>query len=150
MKNIMMVLFILLSISTLQAKEYKALFDCSSGDAHYLNTRMFLIGKTASMMKEDGDTTDFVLTLHGDCAPLISKNFEEIVDDSDVENMLNAQQALINLAKNNTLKVVTCAMSLKRNGIPHKDVLDFVHISKNSYIDAIKYQNDGYAIMTFK
>lgn len=150
MKKILIFLIMTIAVGTLQAREYKALFDCSSGNAFYLKTRMMLIGKTADMMQADGDKTDFVLTLHGDCAPLISKNFEEIVDDSDVENMLNAQQQLIQLAKNKTVKVITCEMSLKRNSIAKKEVLDFVHISKNSYIDAIKYQNDGYAIMTFK
>lgn len=143
-----MLIFVLLG--SLQAREYKALFDCSSGDAYYLKTRMFLINKTVDMIEAKGDTTDFVMTLHGDCAVLISKNYEEIVEDDDVPNMQQAQEILKAIVEKKKLKVTTCEMSLKRNAIEKKEVLNFVHISENSYIDAIAYQNDGYAIMTFK
>ena len=41
-------------------------------------------------------------------------------------------------------------MSLNANGIDQKDVLPFVDISENSFIDTMGYQNHGYAIMTFQ
>jgi len=41
-------------------------------------------------------------------------------------------------------------MSLENNGLEQADVLPFVRISPNSFIDTIGYQNNGYALMTFK
>lgn len=74
----------LLSISTLQAKEYKVVYDCSSSDAYYIQKRMWLVGKTIDMIKEQGDTSQVVLTLHGGCVPMVSKLYSEIVPDEDV------------------------------------------------------------------
>jgi hypothetical protein len=36
------------------------------------------------------------------------------------------------------------------NAIEEKEVLPFIQISKNSFIDMIGFQNKGYALMTFK
>ena len=148
MKYIFILFFVL--FATLQAKEYKAVFDCSSGDAHYINTRMWLVDKTMSMIEKRGDKVDFVITLHGACVPMVSKTYEDIVDDNDMPNIQKAQDYLTNLVKKRGVKVIACAMSLKSNTIEKEDVLDFVQISANSFIDTIVYQNDGYALMTFK
>ena len=148
MKNIFVLLFILLG--TLGAKEYKAVFDCSSSDAGYIKSRMWLIDKTMSMIEKRGDKAEFVITLHGGCVPMISKDYDMIVPDEDVKNIKQAQKHLTDLVKNRGVKVTACAMSLAVNAIEKADVVDFVKISENSFIDTIAYQNDGYALMTFK
>jgi len=144
------ILTLLMLLATLQAGEYKAIFDCSSSDANYIKTRMWLIDKTISMIQEKGEKTNFVLTLNGGCVPMVSKFFLDIIPDEDIADIKKAQDYLHTLATKKDVKDIACAMSLKRNLIKQKDVLDFVKISPNSYIDTIKYQNDGYAIMTFK
>lgn len=143
-------LFNLLSISILQAKEYKVVYDCSSSDAHYTKSRMWLIGKTIDMVKEQGDTSQVVLTLHGGCVPMVSKLYNEIVADEDVQKIKQAQDYLKSLSKRKNVKIIVCAMSLRANAIEKKEVLPFVQIVKNSFIDTIHYQNEGYALMTFK
>jgi len=148
MKNIFISL--LLFFGALQAKEYKAVFDCSSGNAHYIKTRMWLIDNTISMIEKQGDKTDFAITLHGSCVPMISKTFEDIVDDNDMPHIQKAQDYLKLLANKRGVKVVACAMSLNAKAIKKEDVLEFVKISENSFIDTIGLQNDGYALMTFK
>ncbi|MGC9350403.1 MAG: DsrE family protein [Sulfurovum sp.] len=139
----------LLSI-TAEAKEYKALFDCSSGNAAYIKSRMWLVGQTMDMMEMGGDTTSVVLTLHGKCVPMVSKAFDEVVDDKDIPNTKEAQKWLIELGKRKNVKVIACSMSLQSNDIDEDDLLPFVEVSANSFIETIKYQNDGYALMTFK
>ncbi|MDA3909299.1 MAG: DsrE family protein [Sulfurimonas sp.] len=148
MKYLFILFFIL--FGTLDAKEYKAVFDCSSGDARYIKTRMWLIGQTMTMIEKRGDKATFAITLHGSCVPMVSKTYEDIVDDTDMPDIQKAQDYLIHLAKKRDVKVVACAMSLKSKAIEKEDVLDFVKISPNSFIDTIGYQNDGYALMTFK
>ncbi len=148
MKFFLILLFLFLT--NLQAREYKAVFDCSSSNAHYIKTRMWLIDKTMSMIEKKGNKADFVITLHGSCVPMVSKLYDMVIDDEDIEDTKKAQQYLTHLAKERGVKVVVCAMSLVSNAIDKEDVLDFIYISENSFIDTIAYQNDGYALMTFK
>ncbi len=148
MKFLLLILLTLTSV--IQAKEYKAIFDCSSKNAGYVTSRMFLIERTMDMMVEDGNSVDFILTIHGGCAPIVSVNFDEVIEDDDVELIAKAQKQLKRLATKKNVKVIVCAMSLNANTIETEDVLPFVKISKNSFIETIRYQNDGYALMTFK
>lgn len=144
------ILFYLLSISILQAKEYKVVYDCSSSDASYIKSRMWLIGKTMDMMEEQGDSSKVVLTLHGGCVDMVSKEYDMIVPDEDVAAIKKAQEYLKTLIQRKNVKVITCSMSLANNTIEKKEVLPSIHISPNSFLDTIKYQNMGYALMTFK
>lgn len=140
---------LVLLFGTLQAQEYKAVFDCSSSDVRFILSRMNLIEKTMMMVEKNGDKANFALTLHGECVPMVSKAYSEVVDDDDLLYVKKAQQTLIRLSKKN-IEIVACAMSLESNGLEQEDVLPFVKISKNSFIDTIAYQNRGYAPMTFK
>jgi len=143
-------IFCLMVFTTLSAKEYKVVFDCSSGNANYIKTRMALIEKTMNMIQEQGDKATVALTLHGKCVPVVSKKFEEVVDGDDLAEMQVAQDNLLHLLANKKVSVIACAMSLAANSIDQKDVLPMIQISKNSFINTIAYQNDGYALMTFK
>ena len=102
------------------------------------------------MIEKNGDSVKFALTIHGSCAAIVSVNFDEVIADEDVESMKQAQEQLKVLAKDRDVAVTVCAMSLNANTIEEEDVLEFVHISENSFIDTIHYQNDGYALMIFK
>lgn len=143
-------IFFLLLSSSIFAKDYKAIFDCSSKNVGYITSRMFLIERTIDMIEKNGDSVKFALTIHGSCAAITSVNFDEIVAEEDFESMKRAQDQLKVLAKEKDVAVTVCAMSLNANTIEEEDVLDFIHISPNSYIETIGYQNDGYALMTFK
>ena len=144
------VMMIIVTFTTLSAKEYKAVFDCSSSDANYIKSRIWLVGKTIDMIKEQGDTSQVVLTLHGGCVTMVSKLYNEIVPDEDVQNIKQAQDYLKSLSKRKNVKIIACAMSLNANAIDKKEVLPFIQIVKNSFIDTIYYQNLGYALMPFK
>ncbi len=143
-------LFLTTIVFSLHAETYKAVFDCSSHDASYIKSRMWLIGKTIDMIEKQGDKADFVLTLHGGCVPIVSRSYDDVVDDEDEEDTKQAQTYLKTLAQKRGLKVIACAMSLEVNDIEQKEVLPFVKISPNSFIDTIHYQNSGYALMSLK
>jgi len=148
MKNIFLI-FILFSV-LVNAKEYKVVFDCSSGDASYIKSRMWLVGKTIDMIEKQGDTAKVALTLHGSCVAMVANDYDMIVPDEDVQNIKQSQEYLKELAKRKNVRIIACAMSLAHNAIDKTDVLPFVKISKNSFLDTIRYQNDGYALMNFK
>ncbi len=145
------ILLILLTLAvTGQAKEYKAVFDCSSNNANYIKSRMWLVGKTIDMIEKRGDKATVAITLHGGCVQMVSQDYEMITPDEDIKNIQKAQNYLILLSKRKNVKVIACAMSLSANAIEKSDVLPFVEVTPNSFIDTIGYQNDGYALMTFK
>ncbi|MDD3591489.1 MAG: DsrE family protein [Sulfurovum sp.] len=150
MKLFLALLFSAVTIVTVQAKEYKALFDCSSENSGYIKSRMWLVGKTIDMIEAQGDTASVVLTLHGNCVPMAAKTFDEVVDDKDIANIKEAQKWLVALGKRKNVKVIACSMSLQSHVIDENDLLPFVAVSDNSFIEAIMYQNEGYALMTFK
>jgi intracellular sulfur oxidation DsrE/DsrF family protein len=141
---------VLILLGTLQAEDYKAVFDCSSGNAGFIKSRMWLVGKTIDMIEEQGDTAKVAITIHGKCAIIVSKEYDMTVPDEDLESIKKAQNYLISLSKRKNVKIITCSMSLASNTIEKKDVLPFVNISKNSFLETIRYQNKGYALMTFK
>lgn len=141
---------LLLLLSTLQAQEYKAVFDCSSSDAHFIKSRMWLVGKTVDMIEQQGDKATVAITLHGGCVAMVSEDYDMIVADEEIADIKKAQEYLIGLSQRKNVKIITCAMSLASNAIEKDDVLPFVSISENSFIDTIGYQNSGYALMTFK
>jgi intracellular sulfur oxidation DsrE/DsrF family protein len=149
MKRIILFITLFYSIAV-HANEYKVVFDCSAGDAEYIKSRMWLVGTTIDMFEKDGDNVDVALTLHGSCVAMTSMNYELLVPDKDMKNIEKAQEYLISLSKRKNVTVTVCAMSLARSAIIKDDVLPFIHISPNSYLDTIKYQNNGYALMSFK
>ncbi len=149
----MLKLFLLFNVvlmSVVQAREYKVVYNCSARDAGYIQSRMWLIGKTMDMVKEQGDVSKVILTLHGGCVAMVSKDYDMLVADEDVAKIKKAQEYLKSLSKRKNVKIIVCAMSLRANRIEEEDVLPFIDVSKNSFLDTIKYQNDGYALMTFK
>ncbi len=144
------ILMLLLALGLLQAQEYKVVFDCSSSDAQFIKSRMWLVGKTIDMIEKRGDKVDVALTLHGGCVPMVSVDYDMLVADEDVADIQKAQAYLVGLSQRDNVKIIACAMSLVSNAIEKKDVLKFVKVTPNSFIDTIAYQNSGYAIMTFK
>lgn len=142
-------ILLLLLVATGLAREYKAVFDCASGDMGYVASRMFLVERTMDMMSEAGDSTKFAITIHGGCAPIVAKEYDEFVKESELESTKLAQDQLKKL-KSLGVDVVVCAMSLNANTIDESEVIKEANISKNSFIETIAYQNDGYALMVFE
>ena len=147
MKRVFVLWLIFLAMA--QGREYKAVFDCSSDDARYISGRMKLVEETLRLIEKQGNTGTFALTLHGGCVPIVAANMDEIVSDEELPLIRQAQETLKRLHGEKKVEIVACAMSLKANGLDAGDVLPFVRVSEDSFIDTIGYQNDGYAVMTF-
>jgi len=148
MKAVFLILFSLVGI--IQAQEYKAIFDCSSKNSAFIASRMSLIERTMDMIERRGDEVNFALTIHGGCTRMTSDTINEILDDEEMKNIQRARESITRLSKINGVKIIVCAMSLNAAAIEQEDVLPFIQISENSFIDTIGYQNRGYALMTFK
>lgn len=146
----LIIFLLILSCIVLQAKEYKTVFDCSSSDADYIQSRMMLVGKTIDMIENQGDSADVAITLHGSCVAMVSKKYSMHVADKEKQNIKKAQEYLVKLSKRKNVVITVCAMSLAANSIKKSEVLPFIYIAPNIFLNIIQYQNDGYALMPFK
>lgn len=147
MKRVVVLLLMLASVS--QGREYKAVFDCSTDDQRFISSRMKVVEETIRLIEKQGDTARFAITLHGGCVPMVAERMDDIVSDKELVFAQKAQETLRRLHEDNGVEIVACAMSLEANDIDEVDVVPFVQISPDSFIDTIGYQNDGYALMTF-
>ncbi|MBD3801215.1 MAG: DsrE family protein [Campylobacterales bacterium] len=132
------------------AQEYRAVFDCSSSNPRYILSRFNLIEKTMQMIEAHGDTVRFAVTMHGGCAKVASESADCLAPEEEVLYVKKAQESLERLSKAKTVELVVCAIALEGNGIDREDVLPYLRISENSYLDTIAYQNRGYALMPLK
>jgi intracellular sulfur oxidation DsrE/DsrF family protein len=110
---------------------------------------MKVVEETIRLIEKQGETARFAITLHGGCVPMVAGRMDDIVSDKELVFAKKAQETLRRLHEDNGVEIVACAMSLEANGIDEVDVVPFVQISPDSFIDTIGYQNDGYALMTF-
>ena len=134
-------------VASVAAQEYRAVFDCSASDPRYILSRMVLVEKTAAMLEARGDKALFAVTIHGGCIVAAASDYEIRVPDDEVVYIKKTQEILARLAKEKKVDVVACAIALEGFGIDREDVVPFMRISENSYIDTIGYQNRGYALM---
>lgn len=144
-----LLLFAALVVSA-AAGEYKAVFDCSSNDPRYIMSRMALIEKTKAQLEARGEKPLFAITMHGGCVKAASEHADFLVEEDAVVFIREAQRSLERLSKAKDVEIVACAIALEGNAIDRDDVLPFIRISENSYIDTIGYQNRGYALMPLK
>lgn len=142
--------FIFVLTLTLNAQDHKAVFDCSSKNFDYLQSRIALIEKTASMIKANKERIDFVLLIHSGCTPIAAVIPENLVKPSQVGFITNIQSKLEDLHLRHKVKIVLCELAMKNSDIEKDEVLSFIEFSPNSFMDAISLQNRGYALMTFK
>ncbi|MGD9970963.1 MAG: DsrE family protein [Sulfuricurvum sp.] len=111
---------------------------------------MAAVEETIKLIEERGDTVNLALTLHGGCVPIVIKdNLEETVTSNDLKLIFKARDLITRIHNHNNIDVIVCAMALESNGIDSKNVLPFVRISEDSFIETIQYQNDGYALIAF-
>lgn len=132
------------------AQEYKAVFDCASSDPRYIMSRMLLIEKTKQQIEAAGERAVFAITMHSGCVKAASENADYLVKEDEVVFVRKTQEVLERLAKKEKVEVIACAIALAGNAIDREEVLPFIRISENSYIDTIGYQNRGYALMPLK
>lgn len=139
-----------ISLASALAQEYKAVFNCNAKDISYIASRMILVERTMDMVEQKGDSAKFAITIHGGCAPIVSKNYDEIyLDKNSLKSAELSHQQLQKLIKRG-VEITVCAMSLNANTIPKEDVLPSIKISPNSFLETISYQNNGYALMVFE
>jgi len=150
MRKIGFILFIF--IISLQVKAetdtYRAVFDCSIGDLTYIQNRLWLIQKTATMLKKDNKKYEFIITMHGQCVKILKENIQG--NESEKQKIEQIQETLEVLNKFYKINIKACNIALKRLNLNKDNIVDFIQIVPNSWITLIKLQNQGFALIPFK
>lgn len=148
LKNILLVLF--LAFSTTYAEDAittnKAVFDCSAKDLSYIHSRLQLIERTYLDFASLNQKSDFVLTIHSHCTPIVSENALFFYTQKEVDIVDNIHKQLKKLTLAYHVEIRVCEIALKHFGIEKDDLIKGVQTTKNSFMDVIQLQNKGYAL----
>lgn len=124
----------------------KAVFDCSAKDLSFIASRLHLIERTSKDFSELKQKSDFVLTVHSHCTPIVSKDAAFLSADSDAKLISNIHKQLTKLINEYNVEVRACEIALNAFAIEKDDLLEGIETTPNSFIDVIQLQNRGYAL----
>jgi intracellular sulfur oxidation DsrE/DsrF family protein len=145
----LLVLFVMFT-SLISAQEEnslrKAVFDCSAKDLSYIASRLRLIERTSQDFSKLNEQSDFVLTVHSHCTPIVSKDAAFLSAESDAKLVANIHKQLKKLMLDYNVKVRACEIALEAFGIEKEDLVEGVKTTPNSFMDVIRLQNKGYAL----
>lgn len=144
-----LILLTLVLCGMLYAKPYKAVYDLSMSDMRYVLNRVMLIEKTAAMLKEKGETSEFVITIHSGATPIMAKMPDMYADEQDVPVIYNIHATLKRLKERYGVRIIGCNMAANAFGMEADELLPLLEMSPNSIIELIGLQNSGYAAVYF-
>lgn len=147
-KNIILVLLLAFSFSHAKENQIinKAVFDCSAKDLSYINSRLQLIERTNLDFKDLNQKSDFVLTIHSHCTPIVSNDAIFFYTEKDAKTIESIHNQLKKLNLTYNVEIRVCEIALNHFGILKAELLDGIKTTKNSFMDVIQLQNQGYAL----
>lgn len=124
----------------------KAVFDCSAKELSFIASRLRLIERTSQDFSRLNEQSDFVLTVHSHCTPIVSKDAAFLSADSNAKLIENIHKQLHKLIFEYKVEVRACEIALEAFGIEKTDLIEGVKTTPNSFMDVIQLQNRGYAL----
>lgn len=126
----------LLTLASLQAKEYKVVFDLTTSSAASVENRVLHnIKGLQHYYAKTGDTLKAAVVISGGAYTF----FE---NDSSIKDIA------VDISK--VAKVEVCSVGMKKRDIKKSDMLPFVIPAFNKTEALIRYQNEGYAYLPVK
>ena len=126
----------LLTLASLQAKEYKVVFDLTSFSATTIENRVLHnINGLKHYYAKTGDTIKATVVISGGA-------YEFFENDSSIKDIA------MDISK--VAKVEVCSVGMKKRDIKKSDMLPFVIPAFNKTEALIRYQNEGYAYVPVK
>ncbi|MCD6257994.1 MAG: DsrE family protein [Helicobacteraceae bacterium] len=145
-----LLILVLLTLSSFASeatpKINKAVFDCSAKELSFIASRLRLIERTSQDFSTLKQKSDFVLTVHSHCTPIVSRDAAFLSPDKDAKLIANIHKQLKKLILEYNVEVRACEIALEAFGIEKEDLIEGVKTTSNSIMDVIQLQNDGYAL----
>lgn len=123
----------------------KAVWDFTTGDARRFHDRASLMLHAAKRFAEQGITPDFVVLLHGAATKFGARSFEgsKFAGD-DASNLAQIHAVLKDLTTQGG-RIEVCEIAMQRSDVSRANVLPFMEIEENVFVNSIALQNRGYA-----
>jgi intracellular sulfur oxidation DsrE/DsrF family protein len=128
-------------------REAKVIWDITIGDERLFKDRLKLIQETADSLRKKGIIPKFIISIHGPATKFVTKSFAGTVFEKEkIEGLPSIHKTLQRLAKKG-IRIQQCGVTLKRGNIAHKDVLPFIAVEENVWVNMSALLNKGYACM---
>ena len=123
----------------------KAVWDFTTGDARRFHDRLGLLLHAAKSFKAQGITPDFVVLIHGSATKFAAQGFAGTKfagdDASSLSSIHEAMRELGSLGG----RIEVCRIAMDRSNVAHEQLVPFVEIEENVFVNSIALQNRGYA-----
>ena len=131
-------------------KVYKVIFDVSTDEkkAGSMNPLVNTAARFMNMHGQQGvpeENMDLIIVLHG----AATKNALSDKVYKKAFKVKNPNTALIEALAEKKVKVYVCGQSLKSQGYDAKDVSEKVQVSLSAMTALVKYQQEGYQLISF-
>lgn len=124
----------------------KAVFDCSAEDLSFIASRLRLIERTAQDFELMQQKSNFVLTVHSHCTPIVAEDASFYYPPEKAKLLENIHTQLQKLITKYKVEVRACEIALEAFDIQKDDLVAGVVTTPNSVVDVIQLQNRGYAL----
>lgn len=123
----------------------KAVWDFTTGDARRFHDRANLMLHAARSFGAQGVVVDFVVLLHAGATKFGALDFAgtKFVAD-DASNLAAIHETLLELTRLGG-RIELCEIAMQRSDIARDNVVSFVEIEENVFVNSIALQNRGYA-----
>ena len=123
----------------------KAVWDFTTGDARRFHDRASLMVHAARRFAEQGITPDFVVLLHGAATKFGALTFAGSKFAGDDASMLADIHATLGELSRLGGRVEVCEIAMQRSDVARGNIVPFMEIEENVFVNSIALQNRGYA-----
>jgi len=125
----------------------QAVWDFTTGDPRRFRDRLELVIDAAEQFKKRDIATDFVVLLHGAATQFAARTLSGTkFEESEARDFSAAQELLKQFAELGG-RTEVCRIAMDRCAIVAENILSFIAIEYNVFVNSVALQNRGYAYM---
>lgn len=123
----------------------KAVWDFTTGDARRFHDRVSLMLHAARSFQSQGISVDFVVLLHAGSTKFGAKTFAGTKFANDDAGNLKEIHATLEELTQIGGRIEVCEIAMQRSDVARTNIVPFMEIEENVFVNSIALQNRGYA-----
>ena len=123
----------------------RAVWDFMTGDARRFLDRVRLMLLAMQRFREQSIATEFVVLLHGGATKFAARDFGGTKFAGDDATSLDQIHAALAEFTAQGGRVEVCEIAMQRSDITRANLVPFVEVEENVFLNSIALQNRGYA-----
>jgi intracellular sulfur oxidation DsrE/DsrF family protein len=123
----------------------KAVWDFTTGDARRFQDRLGLLLHAVKSFQAQGISPDFVVLLHGAATKFAAQGFAGTKFAGDDDAALASIHASMRELGRLGGRIEVCRIAMERSNIARDQLVSFVEVEENVFVNSIALQNRGYA-----